>query len=79
MKYHKSPADLRLDKLQAKKILNEIRANRRKSCAPINSEHLKGCVAFWNFPNIPEEPGKSFICDNPEIMAKYLSPEASGL
>ena len=50
MKYHKSPADLRLDKLQAKKILNEIRANRRKSCAPIDSSNLtKGRVAYFRY------------------------------
>ena len=48
MKYHKSPADLRLDKLQAKKILNEIRENRRKLCAPIDSRDLtKGRVAYF--------------------------------
>ena len=48
MKYHKSPADLRLDKLQAKKILNEIRANRRKLCAPIDSGYLtKVRVAYF--------------------------------
>jgi len=48
MKYHKSAADLRLDKLQAKKILNEIRADRRKSCAPIKCGNLtKGHVAYF--------------------------------
>ena len=52
MKYHKSAADLRLDKLQAKKILNEIRANRSKSCAPIDSRNLKGCVAYFQQTDI---------------------------
>ena len=47
MKYHKSPADLRLDKLQAKKILNEIRRDRRRSIRPMSSSTLKGCVAYF--------------------------------